>query len=298
MDGQQSLRSMTGVGVAAGSLSPRLDAAVRLTSVNGRFLEVSLRSQPRLELSDLEPAVRSALTGRLNRGRVTVLVELRPTGGATELRFRWEVAEALALELERTPPSLNLAPVSLRDLMALPGFAEGGGGLDLTSEEREALLVLVAEAAAELDRSRQIEAQALTPVLADLTAELRSFCRWLDGVHLEAGRRLRQRLRERLEEALAGMAVPEERVLLEAAIAADRADVGEELQRLNAHMDHLERLLSGPGPVGKKLDFLLQEIQREVNTAGAKCRELESGEWVVAAKTALERLREQSANLE
>lgn len=295
---QESLRSMTGVGTATGSLSPRLDAAIRLTSVNGRFLEVSLRSQPRLELADLEPVVRSTLGKVISRGRVTVLVELRPTGRGVELRFRWEVAEALAAELERRPPGLDLAPVSLRDLMALPGFAEGAGSFELTPEERQELLSLVGCAVEELDRSRQQEAGALRPQIGSLAAELHTFREWLETIHPEVGHRLRERLRERLAEALAGMAIPEERLLLESAIAADRADVGEELQRLTAHLDHLERLLSGPGPVGKKLDFLLQEIQREVNTAGAKCREVETGEQVVAAKTALERLREQAANLE
>lgn len=298
MSEQETLRSMTGIGTASGSLSSRLDAAVRITSVNGRFLEVSVRSQPRLELADLEPGVRAVLGRHISRGRLTVLVEFRPTGGSGTLAFRWEVAEALAVELSRRPAALDIAPVSLRDLMVLPGFAEGAGTLELGEGDRDELLGLVERAAEDLDRSRRLEAAALRPQMTGLVGELQEFCTWLGSIQQEAGRRLLDRLRQRLGEALQGMAVPEERLLLEAAIAADRADVGEELQRLTAHLAHLEKLLAGPGPVGKKVDFLLQEIQREVNTAGAKCREVETGERVVAAKTALERLREQAANIE
>ena len=297
MAGQETMRSMTGVGTAAGALSQRLDAAVRLTSVNGRFLEVVLRSQPRLELAELEPAVRAVAGRILQRGRVTAMLELRFSGGGGDFHFRWEVAEVLQAELNRRPAGLELAPLTLRDLLALPGFAEGGAQ-DLTVEERERLLELVQAAVLELDAGRQQEAAALRPQVEALAGELEEFCRWLTTVNQEVGERLRARIRERLREALAGVEVPEERVLLEAAIAADRADVGEEAQRLAAHLEHLQRLLSASGPVGKKLDFLLQEMQREINTAGSKCREVEAGERVVAAKTALERLREQVANLE
>lgn len=297
MADQETMRSMTGVGSAAGALSQRLDAAVRLTSVNGRFLEVALRCQPRLELAELEPAVRGVVGRVLHRGRVTTMVELRFSGGGEDLRFRWEVAEVLQTELARRPAGLDLAPLTLRDLLALPGFAEGGAQ-DLTAEERDRLLELVQGAVLELDTRRQQEAAALRPQLESLAGELGEFCQWLRTVNQEVGERLRTRVRERLKEALAGVDVPEERVLLEAAIAADRADVEEEAQRLAAHLEHLWRLLGAGGPVGKKLDFLLQEMQREINTAGSKCREVESGVRVVAAKAALERLREQVANLE
>jgi uncharacterized protein (TIGR00255 family) len=97
---------------------------------------------------------------------------------------------------------------------------------------------------------------------------------------------------------LAGTEVSQDRVLQEAAIAAERADVAEEVQRLAAHLTHLRALLAEGGAVGKKLDFLLQEVLREVNTAASKCREVGMGERVVGAKAALEKLREQCANLE
>ena len=94
------------------------------------------------------------------------------------------------------------------------------------------------------------------------------------------------------------MDVSQDRVLQEAAVAADRADVAEEVQRLAAHLAHLRSLLAAGGTAGKKLDFLFQELLREVNTAASKCREVGMGERVVSAKAALEKLREQCANLE
>jgi uncharacterized protein (TIGR00255 family) len=292
------LRSMTGFGSAQGELSDRLTATVRLASVNARFLEVSIRVVPRLEIDELETAVRRVLGEALDRGRATLTVELRTTGGSTAaLQLHWEVAQALIGALEQRPAGLDLAPMSLRDLLALPGFAEGGT-LTLTDAEREALLGVVAEGRDALVREREREAAALEPGIRAVIAELRAFHGWIGSVNQEVAAALLGKLRERLGRLLEGTAVPEERLVAEAGLLADRADISEEVERLGAHLDHLEKLLATGGPVGKKLDFLLQELLREVNTTASKCREVGMGERVVAAKSALEKLREQFANLE
>ena len=294
----QALRSMTGFGTAEGELSARLRAGVRMTSLNGRFLEISLRSQPRLELGELEPGVRSVLAEAISRGRVQVNLELQAAAPqAAAFHFNWEVAAALAAELARRPGGLELAPLALRDLIALPGFAEGMGEPSLTPEEREALLRLIAAARDQLVRDREKEAAALLPQIAGEIATLRSFHGWLGEVNVQLRDALLVRLRERLGRLVEG-AVPEERLAVEAGVLADRADVSEEVQRLEAHLAHLDALLGGGGPVGKKLDFLLQELLREVNTSASKCRDAGMGERVVDAKAALEKLREQFANLE
>jgi uncharacterized protein (TIGR00255 family) len=296
----KALRSMTGFGSAQGALSERLVAAVRLGSVNARFLELSLRVTPRLESEEIEAAARRVLAEALERGRVTVAVDLRAAadaGAAASLQLHWEVAEALLGALARRPAGLELAPLSLRDLLAVPGFAEGGT-LALTDEERAALLPVIAAARDALVREREREAAALLPGIRVAIAELVDFLRWVRAANAEIAAALLARLRERLARLLEGVAVPEERLAVEAGVLADRADVTEEVDRLGAHLDHLESLLAGGGPVGKKLDFLLQELLREVNTTASKCREAGMGERVVAAKSALEKLREQFANLE
>ena len=293
-----ALRSMTGFGSSQGALSERLAAGVRVASVNARFLEASVRVVPRLDADELEAAIRRVLAESLERGRVTVTVELQAAGGgAAPLRLHWEVAAALLAALEERPAGLDLAPLALRDLLALPGFAEGGA-LVLTEPERTALLALVAQARDALVREREREAAALLPGARAAIAEVAGFHAWLREANEGVSAALLARLRERLARLLEGAAVPEDRLVIEAGILADRADVSEEVERIAAHLAHLESLLAGGGAVGKKLDFLLQELLREVNTSASKCREAGMGERVVAAKSALEKLREQFANLE
>ncbi|TAM54398.1 MAG: DUF1732 domain-containing protein [Acidobacteria bacterium] len=294
-----TLRSMTGFGQAGGELSERLRAEVRLTSVNSRFLEVALRTHPRLDSAELETALRSVLAAGVARGRVQVTMDFAVLGrAATGLVLHWEVAEALLAALAQRPAGIELAPLELRDLLALPGFAEGGGELALTADEQQALLALVGDARDGLVAAREREAAALLPQVAGELDLLTSFRGWLAEVNDQVRTSLMARLSDRLAALLDGAEVNQDRLLQEAAIAADRADVAEEVQRLAAHLDHFSRLLAQGGPVGKKIDFLLQELLREVNTAGSKCREAGMGERVVEAKAALEKLREQCANLE
>jgi len=293
------LRSMTGFGQAQGSLSDRLAAEVRMTSVNSRFLEVTVRTRPRFETAELEAALRPVLAAGLGRGRVQVTVEVRPLARtASDLVLHWELAQQLLDALEQRPRGLELAPMALRDLLALPGFAEGGGELALTPEEQQAVLDLASRARDGVVAQREREAAALLPQIRGELAELASFRAWLGEVNGQVRATLVGRIRERLLALLDGAEVNQERVLQEAAIAADRADVSEELQRLAAHLSHFDALLAQGGQAGKKIDFLLQELLREVNTSASKCREVGMGERVVAAKSALEKLREQCANLE
>jgi uncharacterized protein (TIGR00255 family) len=293
------LRSMTGFGGAQGDLSPRLSAQVRITSLNSRFLEVSLRTHPRMESAELETALRGVLAAGLTRGRAQVTVEVTPLTSETgALVLHWEVASSLLEALAKRPPGLELAPLALRDLLALPGFAEGGGEIALSTEEQEALLGLVATARDALVAVREREAAALLHQIEGEVKVLESFHRWLAEIGGQLRETLLARLRERMGSLLQGGEVNPERLLQEAALAAERSDVAEEIQRLHAHLSHLRQLLDEGGAVGKKLDFLLQELLREVNTAASKCREVGMGEKVVSAKAALEKLREQCANLE
>ncbi len=294
-----ALRSMTGFGSAEGELSARVRAAVRVTSVNARFLEVSVRTQPRLDTSEWEPMVRSRVAERVTRGRVSIALNLEAqheAGGVAAVN--WGVVEALVAALERRPAGIALAPLSLRDLLGIPGFLAGGGELELDQAERDRLLDLVRQACSALRAEREREGEALRVAMEADLAALEAFVAWLRGERATMVNALMVRLRQRLAEVLAEAAVSEERLVQEAALLAERADVTEEVARLAAHLAHLRRLLATDEPVGKRLEFLLQEVLREVNTAAAKCREVGMGERVVAAKAAVERLREQAANLE
>jgi uncharacterized protein (TIGR00255 family) len=180
----------------------------------------------------------------------------------------------------------------------LPGFAEGMDELALSEAEQRAILGLASTARDGMVNARSREAAALRPQIDGEIACLRDFHGWLAANNEQMRPILAAKLREKLAPLLQTVTVPEDRILQEAAIAATHCDVAEEVQRLAAHIEHLCHLLDDGGLVGKKLDFLLQEMLREVNTAGSKCRDAGMGERVVDAKAALEKLREQFANLE
>lgn len=290
------LSSMTGFGEAGGQVSPRLSVRVRVWSVNARGLEVNLRIVPRGDYPELELALRKLVSRSVSRGRINVVVELKRSDWQELVRFNWEVAQGVVQQLAARPAGLELAPLQLGELFAIPGFVEASEE-GLTLEEQEGVLGLAGRALAQLAESRAREGELLVP---SVVAELEAVAAFA-GFLAREGEGLRQALYQRLAErvtSLLGEGVEEARLVQEAALLAERSDVAEEQSRLAAHVAHFRRLLAEGGPVGRKLDFLVQEMLREINTAGAKLREAGVGEKVVEAKAAVERLREQCANFE
>lgn len=290
------LYSMTGLGEAAGAVSPRLSARVRVWSVNARSLEVNVRISPRGDHPELELALRKLVSGSLSRGRVNLVLELKRSDWQELVRFNWEVAQAVALQLAARPAGLELAPLKLGELLSIPGFVEASDE-GLAPEEQEGILGLTEKALAELAESRAREAELLLPSVVKELEVVEAFA----GFLAREGEGLRQTLYQRLAQRMASLlveGVDEQRLSQEAALLAERWDVAEEQSRLAAHVAHFRRLLAEGGAVGRKLDFLVQEMLREVNTAGSKLREVEVGERVVEAKAAVGRLREQCANFE
>jgi uncharacterized protein (TIGR00255 family) len=297
-----ALASMTGFGRARGALSARFAASVVIRSVNHRYLDVQVRTNLREETPELEAAVRSVVSESIERGRVTVQLTLERTQPAatTVVVDGRAVTSALAqlrrLEEEQGGP----ATVALRDVLSLPGLVTVTGAETLLeADELETLEAVVREA------SRQFRAMRLEEggrLRGQLDGELERLAAFLDGIEPRLGdvrERLLQRLTERLERLVGSeVAVDPERLVQEAAILADRADVSEEVVRLRSHLAAFADRLAKGGAVGRTLDFLCQEIHRELNTLGSKCREVGLAEQVVEAKTATERLREQVQNLE
>jgi len=297
-----ALASMTGFGRARGTLSTRFAASVVIRSVNHRYLDVQVRTNLREETPELEAAVRSVVSEAVDRGRVTVQLTLERTEPAATLVMvdGRAVTSALAqlrrIEEEQGGPQT----VELRDVLSLPGLVTVTGAETLLeAEEIEALEALVKDAARQLVAMRLEEGERLR---GQLDGELEQLSAFLDALEPELGdvrERLLLRLRERIERLIGSeMAADPERLVQEAALLADRADVSEEVVRLRAHLAAFSDRLSKGGSVGRTLDFLCQEIHRELNTLGSKCREVGLAERVVEAKTATERLREQVQNLE
>ncbi len=294
--------SMTGFGRARGELSDRFHASLVVRAVNHRYLDVQVRINLRDELPEVETLVRAEVSERLNRGRVSVQVNLlRTTPAPAEILVdgagvRHVLEQLAALQL----PEGTARPVQLSDVLAIPGLVSvSGEELLLTEPEAAALAGLTEAAVAELLAMRQYEgARLLSQIRAELD-RVEEFLAWIEPQAEGIRQRLLDKLRRRLTELLGpDTAVEPQRLLQEAALLADRADVAEELVRLRGHVDQLRRRLGEGGVVGRALDFLCQEMHRELNTLGSKFREVGLAEQLVDAKTAVERIREQVQNLE
>ncbi|MDR5689522.1 MAG: YicC/YloC family endoribonuclease, partial [Armatimonadota bacterium] len=294
-------RSMTGYGAA----EPSADGGrwwVEVRSTNHRFLEVVVRL-PR-ELGALEDRVRAAVAERVRRGRVEVLVRedsgLRPREAVVDT----ELARRYADALERLRRELGLAePVTLGALLALPEVVRLEEARPDPEATWEALHPVLQRALERLVDMRTKEGGRLAADLRERLARLESWVERVAQRAEELPRAYAQRLRQRVAELLRSLEVdqpPDEaRLALEVAAFADRCDVREELVRLRSHLEEARALLEGPdGSVGRKLEFLLQEMQREVNTVGSKAADLEVTRAVVEMKSELEAIREQVQNVE
>jgi len=297
-----ALASMTGFGRARGRLSDRFGASVVVRSVNHRYLDVQVRTNLREEAPELEAVVRTEVSDRFQRGRVTGQLNLERSGaGATHVMVNSQAVSSVFEQLSGLQlPEGTAGSVTLRDVLAVPGLISVTAQETLLDEaETAALRVVVAEAVETALQMRRAEGENLARQIKDELGEIVGFLDWFEPQMPDLRRRIMERLRERIA-AVVGteMAVEPERIVQEAALIADRADVAEEVVRLRAHFGtFIERLETG-GAVGRTLDFLCQEIHRELNTLGSKCREPEVADRLVTAKAAGERVREQVQNLE
>jgi len=296
------VRSMTGFGRAE-LRGDTLVVTVEARSVNHRHLDVALRV-PRA-LAALELDARRAIAARLERGRVDVAVQVAAVNEQASQRIvtdtalaREYVARARALAAEVADLGVT-GGVTLEWLLHRPGVVR--------TEEAEPADVVVPwavleqalrRALDELVARREAEGERLGQELRSLHAELAATVDIMAGRAPAAVARREQRLRERLQALLGAAGVDEGRIVTEAAIWADKADITEELARLRAHLAELALVLDKGGAVGRPLDFLLQELGREVNTVASKADDLELSQAALAGKGVLEKMREQVQNLE
>ena len=293
------IRSMTGFGRSDVSTEV-CSIAVEARSVNHRHLDLAIRL-PRT-LSSLEPRVRRMLSQRLERGRIDLSVQLGPgTGGSMQ---RVAIDAALAREYAERARALA-SELELGAEVSLAWVLERSGVVRLEEPElpdAEALWptlegVLTRALDALVDQ-RATEGAALAAELRGLRGELSAHVGTMTSRAPIGVARREERLRERIRTLLDGAGVDEGRILTEVAVWAEKADIAEELARLRSHLDQLGSTLDKGGPVGRSLDFLLQELNREVNTVASKADDLELSQTALAAKGVLEQMREQVQNLE
>jgi uncharacterized protein (TIGR00255 family) len=293
------VRSMTGFGRAEVS-GDAIAVTVEARSVNHRHLDVALRL-PRT-LASLELDARRLIQGRLERGRIDVAVQITPLSGTATQRVH--VDTALAREYITRAQALA-DELRLSGVPPLDWLLERSGVIrleDAEPAEPSAPWPLLAQALGqaldELVARRAAEGERLVEALRTLHAELTTHVEAMAARAPAASARREQRLRDRLHALLAETTIDDNRIVTEAAIWADKTDVTEELARLRAHLAEFTLALGKGGPVGRALDFLIQELNREINTVGSKADDLELSQAALAAKSVLEKIREQVQNLE
>ncbi|MEZ5416522.1 MAG: YicC/YloC family endoribonuclease [Vicinamibacterales bacterium] len=289
---------MTGFAAATAD-DARGTVSVTIRAVNHRFLDLQLRMPP--ALADLEPRVRAVLQRQLARGRVEVQTTLQPRAGtapAVELNEGFVSAVTAAIETARQA-GLVQGALTPGDLLRLPQAlsireraveAEPGWG-DLVED-------VVTRAVAALDEMRTREGALLRQ---DLSARKGALAGRIDQIvaAADAGRaQLEHRLLERAREMSATLPIDQAALSQEVVRAAQRSDIAEEVTRFRAHLEHWDALTDADEPCGRKLDFLLQEMNREVNTIGSKADGLQVSEHIIDVKAELERMREQVQNVE
>ncbi|MDR0881409.1 MAG: YicC family protein [Candidatus Adiutrix sp.] len=290
------IRSMTGFGSSSGEFAGRT-VTVEIKSVNNRFREVVAR-MPKI-CAPLEEMIKKQVAARLERGRVDIWVqlddhELKRRGIRVDFEF---AAEALKL-LTQLKDRLNLAgPVTLEQVLSLGvvGQEEDAPALE---DLWAALSPLVGQALEGLVAMREAEGRHLALDLDKRLSRLSAWNRKVEELASSAPDLLLEKLQNRLSELGAGVKVDQTRLAQEAALLADRVDITEEVVRMNSHLARFSEIIAGAEAAGRRLDFLLQEMGREVNTMGSKSQALEVTSLVLEIKAELEKLREQVQNIE
>ena len=298
MGDMTAISSMTGFARASGG-DGTASWSWEVKSVNGRALDIRCRLPQGLER--LDPAVRSAVSARLRRGHVTVGLRLSqaPDAAAMRVNRAW-LDELIALAAEYRGRD-DIAPPRLDGMLALRGVIETVDQSDEAGDAQDdtAMLATLAEALTELVRERQAEGAALAAALTDQIEEITALTRQAEALAPSRQEALGERLREQVAALVgAGSPVPEDRLATELALLAVKIDVTEEIDRLKSHCAAAARHLQEEGAVGRKLDFLAQEFNREANTLCSKSSHAALTEVGLALKAAIDQFREQAQNVE
>lgn len=291
------VKSMTGYGRAVETVNGR-EFTVEVRSVNNRYLDCTVKL-PR-GLSFGEDAVKQAVKARITRGKVDVFVSVRSEGAQdTTVSLNKPMVEGYIAAMEQMKRDYGLAgDITVAMVAALPeAFL-----LDKPQVDEEQLLKdflsVTDKALAAFDAMRRVEGQALEQDLRSRGSTVLSLVEQVEGGSAQTVTDYRLRLENKLKEVLANTSIDESRILTEAAIFADKVAVDEETVRLRSHLNQMNTMLETGEPIGRKLDFLLQEMNREANTIGSKCTDVRLAKVVVEIKAELEKIREQTQNIE
>ncbi len=289
--------SMTGYGRCR-ELTEGKDICFEIKSVNSRYLDINIKIG-RL-YTPLEERVKQLVSSRISRGKVDVYLSVNnPEGDTTTLSLNKDYLEAYLGVMNRVSEEYGVKGEVTLSMVSSKSEVFNVTRVDEDMEQAWSLIKPIAEKA--LDAFCAMRATEGEKLVADIkehaanTAELRKKIQARAPLAVAAAK---EKMLNRIKELLEGVNPDEGRLLTECAIFADKADINEELARLGSHFSQLETILAGGGAVGRKLDFLVQEINREVNTIGSKSQDVEIARCVIDAKSEIEKIREQIQNLE
>ena len=291
------VKSMTGYGRKKAENDQR-EVTVEIKSVNHRYLDLNIKV-PRI-YSFLEEAVKSAVSSRVSRGKVDVFVSVFTKDGKdVKVTPNLELIREYVEALRQVRDTFGLA-----DDISTMGVAQMPDALSIDKEEpdneavQQQVLEVVGHALEEYDAMRRAEGARLCQDIVQRAGRIGQLVDHVEERSPQTVEEYRKRISARMQELLGDTEIAEQRILAEAALFADKVSVTEEIVRLRSHLAQLNTMLSADTAVGRKLDFLVQEMNREANTIGSKANDYELAQTVVEIKAEIEKIREQIQNIE
>lgn len=288
------MKSMTGYG-SSEYQDKNITATMEIKAYNNRFLDIAVNIPP--YLNQLENQIRQYITGRVSRGRVEIFLKIIELQEDVKITIDKKVANAYVHAFRELLSATNLQEkIHLAHLLRVDGVLKAEKNYNI-DEYKSVLEALISKAFREFDRSRIEEGKNLKQELLNILARIKQYVKEISSHAKEIEKKIKENLRKRFFELL-GNAIDENRILAETALLLIKFDINEELARMDSHIKSFSSILKNEDVVGKKLDFLCQELNREVNTISAKSMIIDINQTIVQLKSSIEQLREQLRNVE
>ena len=290
------IKSMTGYGKSSLSINSR-EYQVEIKTVNHKYIDVNIK-MPRI-ISYLEEDVRKLVVSRIKRGKVDIQISFENySQDGNDVKINTELAQIYIQSLRKLAEAENLSSnIEVTEITKLPDVLTIKSNLD-ENETKEELLQVVNEAIDKLIQMRKVEGEKISKDILDKIARIEQKNEEIFGLSTGLIEEYVVKLEARVKELLKTEELDKSRLMQEVVIYADKCSVEEEVTRLRSHIYQLRQLINSEEPIGKKMDFLIQEMNRETNTIGSKANNLEITNGVIEIKTQLENIREQVQNIE
>ncbi len=290
------IRSMTGFGRASGHLDSCL-FTVEMKSVNHRFLDIHLK-MPK-QFMNMEDKIRKLISESISRGRIEIYINVEGEFLTSKtIQVDWNLLDQYVSSLQQIKKRFSIDdPLSLKHIISLEDAIHIKEESVSSNMMEKGILELVSIAVNELSLMRKIEGEHLANDLNQKLSMLSQINQQLEGLAPKVVENYKERISKRMTDFISGK-LDENRILTEVALFADKADINEEITRIHSHIQQFIDSLTSNEPIGRKLDFLVQELNREANTIGSKANDSQIAKNVVELKSIIEKLKEQVQNIE